>query len=195
MKTLVKIFFLAIVIVSAFLGVTDSQAQQISCRDSTANADAAARSYRAAVRVVRNTCDKGSSDCDLSVAVAQSTLNTLAMAHTTMITLCAGGTPPAAELLVINATATSATTVVITFSADIDSSSVVADGSQFLFSGGLMATGVALIDGAEITVTTMLQVPDAGYTVTVDSSVKDTLGNGVSTGSNSAAFLGWAGGT
>ncbi len=86
------------------------------------------------------------------------------------------------------ATATSTTSVVVTFDRDINAASLVASGSQFTFDGGLTATAAALTASAQVTVTTSAQTQNTSYNVTVDSSLTDVLGKGIATNANDAAF-------
>jgi len=94
---------------------------------------------------------------------------------------------PAPE--VTEALATSSTAVTVRFDRQIASSSVEANGSQFTFDNGLAATG-ATVSGREVRLTTGTQTAGAAYTVTVASSVRDTLGEGVGA-ENMAGFTGF----
>lgn len=77
--------------------------------------------------------------------------------------------------VVESAIAASPTTVVITFSRNVDPASVMANGSQFTFNGGLTAN-MATVSGNTVTVTTTTpQTPGFAYTVTVAATVEDTL--------------------
>jgi hypothetical protein len=76
--------------------------------------------------------------------------------------------------VVESAIAASATTVVITFSRNVDPASVLANGSQFTFNG--LTANMATVSGNTVTVTTTTaQTPGAAYTVTVAATVEDTL--------------------
>ncbi|MGI5864671.1 MAG: hypothetical protein ACOX6T_21845, partial [Myxococcales bacterium] len=77
--------------------------------------------------------------------------------------------------------------VVVVFDRVLDSSSVLADGSQFTFDNGLTASA-ATVNGKEVTLTSSPQTPDVTYTVTVASTVRDSRGTGVSSSANSAQF-------
>jgi hypothetical protein len=89
---------------------------------------------------------------------------------------------------VISAVATSPTSVTVTFDRNI-SASILADGSQFGFTGGLTASA-AIATGDVATVTTATQSAGS-YTVTVASTVKDELGTAVSSTANTATFSGY----
>lgn len=90
---------------------------------------------------------------------------------------------------VATAVASSSTEVYITFSRAIDSASIAADGSQFIFDNGLYATA-AIANGNVVTVTTSGQFAGAFYNVFVAASVKDILGTEVGA-PNSASFTGF----
>jgi len=97
---------------------------------------------------------------------------------------------PAPEVLSAEATI-NATTVVVTISRPVDPASVLADGSQFTFTGGLTASA-ATATGNEITVTTSPQTPALVYTVTVAQTVTDILGTGMAgPPNNQADFTGY----
>jgi hypothetical protein len=91
--------------------------------------------------------------------------------------------------VVESAAAISATQVRVTFSRNIDPASVTADGSQFTFDNGLVASA-ASVSGKTVTVTTNAQTPRDAYTVTVASTVTDLQGSGVAA-PNSATFIGF----
>lgn len=91
---------------------------------------------------------------------------------------------------VTTAAALGATSVRVTFDRQIDPSSVLPNGSQFTFSGGLTSSS-AVVVGAQVTVATNTQVAGTAYIVTVAGTVQDTLGAGVDPTANSAAFAGF----
>ncbi|KAB2895618.1 MAG: lamin tail domain-containing protein [Kofleriaceae bacterium] len=90
---------------------------------------------------------------------------------------------------VVAALATSATTVNITFSRNIDVDSVMTDGSQFTFDNNLTASA-ASVDGKVVTVTTSTQTANTVYVATVASSVTDTYSTALGTPST-AMFTGF----
>lgn len=94
------------------------------------------------------------------------------------------------DVTVNQATASSPTTVIVSFERDLDPASVLPDASQFTFSGGLAAVA-AVANGNAVTVTTSSQSPGASYSVSVASSVTDVWGAAVSAAANQAAFAGW----
>ncbi|MDX1408599.1 MAG: hypothetical protein R3330_10715, partial [Saprospiraceae bacterium] len=67
---------------------------------------------------------------------------------------------------------------------------VTGDGSQFTFDNGLTASA-AIADGYSATATTTEQVGGQMYTVTVASTVTDTLGAGIDIAANSTVFPGY----
>ncbi|MFY0571408.1 chitobiase/beta-hexosaminidase C-terminal domain-containing protein [Archangium lansingense] len=91
---------------------------------------------------------------------------------------------------VTSATATSSTSVVVNFDRHVDPASVLANGSQFTITNGLVASA-ATVTGRQVQLTTSTQVGGTGYTVTVASSVKDTAGGGVDAAANNANFNGY----
>lgn len=90
---------------------------------------------------------------------------------------------------VVSAIATSSTEVVVTFSRNIDPTSVLANGSQFTFDNGLTASA-ATTDGRTVTVTTSAQSNIMTYTVTVANTVEDLQGTALGM-PNSATFPGF----
>jgi endonuclease G len=92
---------------------------------------------------------------------------------------------------VTTATATSATTLVLTFSRHILPGSVSPDGSQFTFDNGLTASA-ATVNGRTVTLTTTAQDAVAAYTTTIAASVTDLQGSAVAGG---AAFPGFVAGS
>ncbi|HEX4419200.1 MAG TPA: DNA/RNA non-specific endonuclease, partial [Kofleriaceae bacterium] len=95
---------------------------------------------------------------------------------------------PAPTVMSVNAT--SATTLVLTLSRNILPGSVRADGSQFTFNGGLVATRAA-VSGRTITITTTAQVGATPYTTTIARTVTDLQGAAIS---GIAMFPGFGGG-
>ena len=93
--------------------------------------------------------------------------------------------------LVVSARALSATSISVTFDREIDAASVLGNGSQFTFSGGLSATS-ASVNGTIATVGTSAQASGTQYTVTVANTVLDLNGRGISSAQNSASFDGFA---
>ncbi|MBK8941525.1 MAG: Ig-like domain-containing protein [Polyangiaceae bacterium] len=90
---------------------------------------------------------------------------------------------------VVSAIAASQTSVVVTFSRQIDAATVMANGSQFTFTNGLTASA-AVATGSTVTITTSAQTPGASYMVTVAASVEDTLGAALGA-PNNANFTGY----
>lgn len=88
------------------------------------------------------------------------------------------------------AAARSSTQVVLTFDRRIDPATVMANGSQFTFSGTLTASA-ATVNARQITLTTSDQGPGTDYTVTVANTVKDLNGSAVAAPSNVASFRGY----
>lgn len=107
------------------------------------------------------------------------------------------GTPGAANLAcsaapvaptVVSAMATSATTVVVSFSEALDGATVAA--GDFMFNMGLTASAVVLAgDGLSATVTTSAQTAGSTYMVIV-TGVSDTMGTAIA-GMNTATFAGF----
>jgi hypothetical protein len=81
--------------------------------------------------------------------------------------------------------------VTVNFDRKIDPASVLANGSQFTFNNGLVASA-ATVSSRQVLLTTSAQAADSAYTVTVASSVKDTRNSGLQTTANSATFTGVA---
>ena len=101
--------------------------------------------------------------------------------HAADITVTSCPAPTVAEAISLTPTS-----VRLTFSRDIQASSVMADGSQFTFDNGLTASA-ATVSGRTITVTTSAQTSGTTYTVTVADTVTDLRGTGVGT-PNSGTF-------
>ncbi len=80
----------------------------------------------------------------------------------------------------------------VVFDRRILSASILADGSQFTFSGGLLATG-ASVSGRHVDVQTSAQVASTPYGVTVAGSVQDLTGKPISPGFTMASFAGFVG--
>ncbi|AKF10235.1 hypothetical protein DB32_007384 [Sandaracinus amylolyticus] len=105
----------------------------------------------------------------------------------------ADGTSPSFDvtvlepLAVVMAAGPTATSVVVTFSREVDAASV--DAASFTIDG--LTVSAASASGAMVTLTTSAQTPDADYTVEVAADVTDTFGNGL-TGENEADFTGFA---
>lgn len=89
------------------------------------------------------------------------------------------------------AVATSATSVVLTFSRSILPSSITDAATQFTFDNGLTASA-AVVNGTTVTLTTSTQTPLQTYEVTVAVSVTDTVGTGVDQNANTATFTGFS---
>jgi hypothetical protein len=92
---------------------------------------------------------------------------------------------------VVSATATSSTSVVVTFSGLLDATSLTANGGQFSFDNNLKATAAKSTGPNTVEVTTDAQDGTKTYKVTVDTSLKDTLGQGIDNASNTASFQGF----
>lgn len=94
---------------------------------------------------------------------------------------------PAATVL--GAAARSPTEVVVTFDRTIDPASVVANGSQFTFTGGINATA-AVASGKTVVITTTEQDSGVPYTLTVGTGLVDTTGRAVDN-TNAPTFNGY----
>ena len=90
---------------------------------------------------------------------------------------------------VVSATALSATSVQVAFSRHVIPASVNANGSQFAFDNGLVASAAA-VAGRTITVTTSAQTTSTNYTVTVAHSLTDLQGTTLTT-PDAASFTGF----
>ncbi len=77
----------------------------------------------------------------------------------------------------------------VTFDRNIRASSVLANGSQFTFNQGLVATA-ATVSGNTVTVTTGAQGAGTSYTVTVAGTVTDLAGTGLGA-TKTANFFGY----
>ena len=92
---------------------------------------------------------------------------------------------------VSKAVATAIRTIRVTFTRNIDATSVLADGSQFTIAGGLTVAAGPVVSGRTVTLTvTADMVPLTAYSVTVANTVKDLQGSAVAT-TLSANFLGY----
>ncbi|WPB78689.1 chitobiase/beta-hexosaminidase C-terminal domain-containing protein [Archangium violaceum] len=91
---------------------------------------------------------------------------------------------------VASATAASLTSVVVNFDRKLDPASVLANGSQFTFDNGLVASAATVTD-RQVQLTTSTQTEARAYKVTVASSVKDTRGTAVQPTGNTATFTGY----
>ncbi|UJR86351.1 Ig-like domain-containing protein [Sandaracinus amylolyticus] len=104
----------------------------------------------------------------------------------------ADGTSPAFDvtvlepLAVVSAAGPTATSVVVTFSREVDAASVTA--ARFTIAG--LTVSAASASGVMVTLTTSAQTPEADYTVAVAADVTDTFGNAL-TGTDEAAFVGF----
>ena len=99
---------------------------------------------------------------------------------------------------VLSAIATDATHVVVTFDRAIKAASLLANGSQFGFNGGLTVdntsgTAATLTAPTKVVVITSAQTSATAYTVTVAASLTDTLNTGVDAAHNTATFTGFTG--
>ena len=88
---------------------------------------------------------------------------------------------------ILSATATGCNTVKIEIDRRLEPSSVLLDGSQFSFDNGLVATAAAATD-RHATIATTEHLAGFLYTVTVASSVLDTMGKGIDPTANQASF-------
>jgi len=127
--------------------------------------------------------------CEVTVTAPLWRFNTQAQLSAWDASAIVVDTCPPIEL--VSAAASSATEVELEFDRLLDAGSVLANGSQFVLDGGLVASAAAVTGPATIAVTTSPQVPGASYTITVAASVLDQLGQGVSATANSAAFAGY----
>jgi hypothetical protein len=91
---------------------------------------------------------------------------------------------------VVSAVATSSTALTVTFDRLIDPASVQGNGSQFTFATGLSATA-ATVQGKKVLLTTNTQTGGQSYTVTVATSVRDTLGKQLDATATTATFSGY----
>jgi endonuclease G len=96
------------------------------------------------------------------------------------------GCPPP---VLVNATATSSTTLVVSFSRNILPASLATNGSQFVLDRGLTATAAA-VNGRTVTLTTTTQALATSYTLTIATSVTDLQGSAVAA-PGTASFAGF----
>jgi hypothetical protein len=90
---------------------------------------------------------------------------------------------------VTDAIALSPTSVRVTFSRNVNASSLMANGSQFTFDNNLTASA-ATVNGRDVTITTSTQTGGTTYTVTAANSLTDLQGTGIGT-PNSDTFTGF----
>lgn len=93
---------------------------------------------------------------------------------------------------VLRAFPVAANMVRVVFDRRILAASVLANGSQFTFSGGLVASA-ASVSGRHVDVQTQTQTVAAPYGVTVATSVQDLSGKPLAAGFTSASFAGYIG--
>ncbi|MFL5354855.1 chitobiase/beta-hexosaminidase C-terminal domain-containing protein, partial [Archangium sp.] len=91
---------------------------------------------------------------------------------------------------VAGAASTSGTDVVVAFDRRIDPATVNANGSQFTFDNGLVATSATVTD-RQVQLTTSTQVGGTSYRLTVAPSILDTRGSAIDGSANSASFTGY----
>jgi hypothetical protein len=111
---------------------------------------------------------------------------------TTDLTITSCPTPTVAT-----AAATTSTTVTVQFSRNIDTASVLTDGTQFTIvddatptPNALVVTAAALTSADTVTLTTAAQTTGTNYTVTVANTVEDVIGAPIGA-PNSATFTGF----
>lgn len=95
---------------------------------------------------------------------------------------------------VLSAVATSATTVVVTFSRPLDVATLLTNGAQFTITDGtnpLAVSAAALTSPDEVTLTTAAHTGGVTYTVSVAATLEDIFGTGVDQTANTAGFLGF----
>ena len=80
---------------------------------------------------------------------------------------------------VVSATALSATSMRVTFSRNLDATTVMTDASQFTTTGLTFSNPV--VTGRTVTLTTTAQTPNTDYDVVVANTVKDLLGSALAT--------------
>lgn len=91
---------------------------------------------------------------------------------------------------VVSAVARSAMMVAVQFDRRIAPASVQANGGQFIFDNGLLASGTTVQD-REVLVNTTAQTGSQSYTVTVATSVTDTRGTSLNSTATTATFTGY----
>ncbi|QSQ25097.1 chitobiase/beta-hexosaminidase C-terminal domain-containing protein [Pyxidicoccus parkwayensis] len=91
---------------------------------------------------------------------------------------------------VASALARGSGTVSVRFDRKLSASSLQSDGQQFSIPG-LTVTGATLVGPREVWLSTSPQTPRQQYTVTVASTVQDTIGTALQTAGNSGTFKGY----
>ena len=86
-------------------------------------------------------------------------------------------------------TAETSTQLRVQLGRGVDPATLLANGSQFVFDGGLTATS-ATVSGRTVTVTTTQQVQGQTYTLTVANSLRDVFGKSLEPGSVNFAGIG-----
>ncbi|HYI02677.1 MAG TPA: hypothetical protein VD972_42460, partial [Hyalangium sp.] len=89
-----------------------------------------------------------------------------------------------------SAVSTSPTGVILHLDRRIDPASVQANGSQFTFNNGLSASA-ASVQGRSLLLTTSAQANGQSYTVTLATSIRDTLGTAMDASARSVTFDGF----
>jgi len=97
---------------------------------------------------------------------------------------------------VTGALAKDATHVIINFDRNLKAASLLSDGSQFVFTGGISidnggGMGALLTTPTQVTLTTSAQVPSTAYTVTAAATLTDTRDQGIDAAHNNASFGGY----
>lgn len=92
---------------------------------------------------------------------------------------------------VLSAVATDDHTVVVTFDRILDAATLIADGRQFTFTGGLTASAAAFLTTSSVTVTTTTQTAATVYTATVAATLTDKRGTGIDAAHSTANFSGF----
>ena len=91
---------------------------------------------------------------------------------------------------VVSAKSTSDTALTVTFDRKIAPGSLIADGSQFTFTGGLTASAAVAV-GREVRLTTGTQTGGASYQVTAATSLMDIYGSSLDAAATTASFTGY----
>jgi len=110
------------------------------------------------------------------------------------IASCGGGggdTPTVntdTNLMLTNVSATALTSISVTFSENIDQTSLLSNGSQFILSDGSINAVSASVTDNVVIITTDSMAPCKQYTITVDLSVYATSGNLLNTSENTSQF-------
>lgn len=92
---------------------------------------------------------------------------------------------------VVAASSLSSTTVTVTFDRKLDPASLLANGSQFTLTGGLLVSAATLSGPREVTLTTSMQAPASPYIVSCLATLLDKAGKGVDPANNVANFAGY----